>query len=1335
MSAYAELAVSTNFSFLRGASHPEELVMQAKALGLSGLGVADRNSVAGVVRAHEAAKEHGVRLAVGARLVFADATPDILAYPRDRTGWAQLTRLLTLGKRRAEKGACTLFFDDLLAHSAGLNLIVLADAIGAAQLSPSPLAGEGGEIERNEIEPGEGENRIPARTLYLHPPPRSGGGEPPEGRGRGRSGLACSAPPPPCDAWSPSPVSRGRMSSDQAAQCTLFTLLHRLHEAVPDAVWLGASMLYRGDDARRLARHAALAETAKIPLIAVGDVLYHAPERRALQDVVTCIREHLTLDNAGRRLEANAERHLKSADEMARLFRAAPQAIAETQRFLERCRFSLDELAYEYPDEIREGFATPQDALVAFAEEGARRRYPHGVPANVRHALDHEYALIGELGYAPYFLTVHDIVRFARAQGILCQGRGSAANSAVCYCLGVTEVDPERADLLFERFVSAERREPPDIDVDFEHERREEVIQYIYRRYGRERAGLAATVICYRGRSAIREVGKVFGLSDDAIGALAGTLWGWSAEAISNEHARRVGFDPADPRLAKILALARELIGFPRHLSQHVGGFVITRGRLDELVPIENAAMEERTVIEWDKDDLDTLRILKIDVLGLGMLSCLRRSLDLLQKHYPEFAALVPPPGGGRSVREAKREGVSSGGSPHPGASSASAERAPTLPLQGRVEQQPSAFTECSEPRLDLSVIPPEDPAVYRMLSRADSVGVFQVESRAQMTMLPRLRPRAFYDLVIEVAIVRPGPIQGDMVHPYLRRRQGLEDVHFPSPSPAHGPADELRQVLGKTLGVPLFQEQAMRIAIVAAGFTPSEADQLRRAMATFRRVGTIKYFRTKLIEGMAARGYPRDFAERCFNQIEGFGEYGFPESHAASFALLVYASAWIKCRYPDVFAAALLNSQPMGFYAPAQIVRDAQEHGVEVRPVDVNFSDWDNTLEACERPLSDVIPGEPEGRDQEATSPLEGEVDQRRLNGVDREGGDAEAIAKESTPLPAPPPQGGREQHFASGASDGQTPQVHPRHAEMQDDIRATHAVRLGLRQINGFSEDDARAIECARGAGFDSVRDLWLRTKLSPAVLERLAQADAFRSVGLDRRKALWAVRALRRAGDKDDLPLFARVQTPELEPDVALPPMRLGEHVVADYRHLHLSLKAHPASFLRRDLDRRGILRNERLATIPSGRRVSVAGIVLVRQRPGTAKGVIFMTLEDETGVANAIVWPQVFEAFRPIVLGARFVSVSGRLQNESGVIHVVADRLDDLTPLLQRLATDAGCIDALARCDEVKRPIPEGRIPLRAGSSLAALLREEPQLTDEFAVTTKVRSALPKGRDFR
>jgi error-prone DNA polymerase len=1119
MSAYAELAAATNFSFLRGASHPEEMAARAKELDLAGLGIADRNSVAGVVRAHAAAKDAGLKFIAGARLAFADGTPDILAYPKDRAAWGRLCRLLTLGKRRARKGDCTLAIEDLLEHGEGINLIV-----------------------------------CPPRAI----------------KAKDFSALAA-----------------------------------RLKERAP--IWLGASMLHRGDDARRLARLAALGAEAGVPLIAIGDVLYHAPERRVLQDIVTCVREHLTLESVGRRLQANAERHLKPPGEMTRLFRAAPQAVAETLRFLECCRFSLDELAYEYPEEAREGFATPQDALAALAERGACRRYPEGVPLKVRHALAHELNMIGELKYAPYFLTVHDIVQFARSKGILVQGRGSAANSAVCYCLGITEVDPDRVDLLFERFVSAERREPPDIDVDFEHERREEVIQYIYRRYGRERAGLAATTICYRARSAIRDVGKVFGLSEDTVGALARTLWGWSAEAVTAEEARRVGLDPADLRLAKVLAGARELIDFPRHLSQHVGGFVITRGRLDELVPIENAAMEDRTVIEWNKDDLDALGILKIDVLGLGMLSCLRRAFDLLKENY---ARSFPSP--------CKGEGK--------------------IPLS-------------------LSEIPPEDPAVYRMLSRADSIGVFQVESRAQMTMLPRLQPKNFYDLVIEVAIVRPGPIQGDMVHPYLRRRQGLEAPEYPS--------EDLRAVLHKTLGVPLFQEQAMRIAIVAAGFTPAEADRLRRAMATFRRVGTIKFFRDKLIEGMVGRGYERDFAERCFRQIEGFGEYGFPESHAASFALLVYASAWIKCRYPDVFACALINSQPMGFYAPAQIVRDAQEHGVEVRPPDVNCSDWDCTLEPA----------------------------------------------------------------MAAAA------RLHSRHGGMKDDIRAECAVRLGFRQINGFSEDDARAIERARGAGFDSIRDLWLRTGLSPATLERLAAADTFRSLGLDRRDALWVVRGLRRAGDKDDLPLFAVVPSRRLEPDVALPPMRPGEHVVEDYRHLRLSLKAHPVSFLRADLDRRGTLRHEQLAAISSGRRVMIAGLVLVRQRPGSANGVIFMTLEDETGVANTVIWPKMFEIFRPAVLGARLIGLTGRLQNEMGVIHVIAERIDDLTPLLKRLSADSTGLHALAHVDEVRRPVMDGRTkPRHGGAPLAALLKDEPALLDEFAPAEHVHAVMPKGRNF-
>jgi error-prone DNA polymerase len=1111
MSAYAELAVTTNFSFLRGASHSEELVECAQQLGLAGLGIADRNSVAGVVRAHTKAKEAGLRIAVGARLVFSDGTPDILAYPQDRAAWGRLTRLLTLGKRRAEKGDCILGLPDLLELIEDLNLIVMP----------------------------------PARV--------------------------------------------------EAAK--LAALLARLEAAATrNSVWLAGSLLYRGDDNRRLARLARFAADARVRLIAVNDVLYHAPERRALQDVVTCIREHVTLTAAGRRLEANAERHLKAPDEIKRLFRSAPEAVGETLRFLERCNFSLDQLKYEYPDETRQGYATPQEALVAFVEEGARQRYPDGMSPKIRRALDHELAVTAELKYAPYFLTVHDIVQFSKSRGILCQGRGSAANSVICFCLGITEVDPEKVDLLFERFVSAERREPPDIDVDFEHERREDVIQYIYGRYSRDRCGIAATVICYRGRSAIREVGKVFGLSEDTVGALASTLWGWSMEGVSQKEARRAGIDPSDPRIAQVLALTQELMGFPRHLSQHVGGFVITRSRLDEVVPIENAAMEDRTFVEWDKDDLNDLNILKVDVLGLGMLSCLRRSFDFLRAHYG-------------------------------------------------VER-------------DLFNIQDEDPTVYRMIQRADTIGVFQIESRAQMSMLPRLRPAKFYDLVIEVAIVRPGPIQGDMVHPYLRRRQGLEKVVFPSPAPEHGEPDELQQVLHKTLGVPLFQEHVMRIAIVAAKFTPSEADRLRRAMATFKRVGTIDTFRKKFIDGMTARGYQRDFAARCFSQIEGFGEYGFPESHAASFANLVYASCWIKCFYPDVFAAALLNSQPMGFYATAQIVRDVQEHGVEVRAPDINNSDWDSTLE-------------------------EGEAACERL---------------------------------------------HPRHADMTRDIRATHAIRLGLREISGLSEEYGRKIATVRGEGFDSVRDLWLRTGLPPATLEKLARADAFRSLGLDRRDALWAVRALQRSGDKDDLPLLARVHMDELEPDVALPPMRPGEHVIEDYRYLHLSLKAHPLAFVRPELQARGILRHDELPAVPPGRIVTVAGLVLVRQRPGDAKA-IFMTLEDETGIANTIVWLRAFEIFRPIVLGARLISVTGELQNEQGVIHIIAHQIEDLSSLLRALTKEQPFVETLTHADLIKRNPPGRFRHPRDGDALVTMLKRKPGPAPDLAV-----GVMPKGRNF-
>ncbi|HET9686617.1 MAG TPA: error-prone DNA polymerase, partial [Pseudolabrys sp.] len=826
----------------------------------------------------------------------------------------------------------------------------------------------------------------------------------------------------------------------------------------------------------------------------------------------------------------------------------------------------------------------------------------------------------------------------ARSKGILCQGRGSAANSAVCYCLGVTEVDPDRADLLFERFISPERREPPDIDVDFEHERREEVIQYIYDKYGRERAGIAATVISYRGRSAIREVGKAFGLSEDTIGALSSSIWGGGGGAVSKDAVARTGLDPQSRRMRQILSLAHEINGFPRHLSQHVGGFVITRRRLDEVMPIGNAAMDDRTFVEWDKDDLDALGILKVDVLGLGMLSCVRKALDLVERHYGE--------------------------------------------------------------QHTLATIPAEDPAVYRMLCRADSLGVFQVESRAQMTMLPRLKPQNFYDLVIEVAIVRPGPIQGDMVHPYLRRRRGQEPISYPSKA--------LEAVLSKTLGVPLFQEQAMKIAIVAAGFTPAEADQLRRAMATFKRVGTIGTFQRKMIDGMLANGYTREFAERCFLQIEGFGEYGFPESHAASFALLVYASAWLKCRYPDAFAAALLNAQPMGFYAPAQIVRDAREHGVEVRPPDINHSHWDATLEPGPRAAE----------------------------------------------------------------------RLHELHQEMRDDVHTTYAIRLGLREIKGLKEEDAKLIvekrirlswpglsrpstssskktikdvdarhkaghdESEISIAYDSMRDLWLRTGLSPRVLERLADADALGSLGLSRREALWAAKALGRVGNHDDdLPLFSVDSDATLtrfvsrEPDVHLPPMPIGEEVINDYRFMHLSLRAHPAQFLRPDLNARAIKPNDTLRRIRTGTRVCISGLVTCRQRPGSANGVVFMTIEDETAVANIIVWPKVFERLRPIVLGARYVAVTGCVQEESGVIHVVAEQLEDLTHCLARLAEHGAKIDGLARCDEVRRPIEEQREARLAGgrqNRLVRLMREMPELASDLDVPARGSAHAPTRR---
>ena len=996
---FAELAAMTNFSFLRGASHPEEMVARAAELGFTGIGIADHNSLAGVVRAHTFARENakamsGTRVVPGARLLFIDGSPDVLVYPKDRAAYGRLCRILTEGNLRAPKGECWLILKDLLDRGEGLQVV-------AMPFSSPKSTGKNTSLSQKDKE----------KLDYKE--------------------------------------------TDEDAAVAL------LSDAFRKRLWIGASLTYGANMRKGLMLRATLARSVGAPLIATNDTLMHTPERRALADVLTCIREKTTLEAAGRLTQANAERHLKTPREMARLFAEAPDAVAETIRFLDGLKFSLDELSHCYPEELCEGYPTAQAALEAFAWEGARARYPDGVPERSREALAHELKLIASLDYAPYFLTVHDIVRFARLKGILCQGRGSAANSAVCYCLTITEVDPVRVDLLFERFISPERNEPPDIDVDFEHERREEVIQYIYERYGRERAGLAAAVITYRTRSAIRETTKVFGLSDDVVAALNGTAWGQETEPIGEARVRATGLDPADPTLKLALTMAKELIGFPRHLTQHSGGFVITRDRLDEVSPVMNTAMEKRTMVEWDKDDLDALGLLKVDVLALGMLTALSKGFTLLGKHYGE--------------------------------------------------------------RLTLATIPPEEACVYAMIQRADTIGVFQIESRAQMSMLPRLKPANFYDLVIEVAIVRPGPIQGDMVHPYLRRRQGLEEVSYPS--------KELEAVLSKTLGVPLFQEQAMKIAIVAAGFTPSEADQLRRAMATFRRSGTIQTLQEKMIEGMVANGYPREFAERCFHQIEGFGEYGFPESHAASFALLVYDSCWMKCRYPDVFAAAMLNAQPLGFYAPAQLVRDAREHGVEVREVDVNLSDWDCTLE----PLLGSLP-----------LPVHGE----RI-GVRGEG-------------------------------------IHPRHVEMAPHIHTTHAVRLGLRQISGVKEKDMLRLMERRGEAYDSMRDLWLRSGLSSTVLERLADADAFRSLGLDRRQALWAVRGLGRVGDQDDLPLFAGRPGRDTEPDARLPPMPLGAHVVEDYRRLSLSLKAHPASFMRTRLTARGILRSEALSSVKNGER---------------------------------------------------------------------------------------------------------------------------------------------------
>jgi error-prone DNA polymerase len=1164
---YAELQVTTNFSFLRGASHGEELVAQAKALGLAAIAVTDRNTLAGVVRAHLAAKEVGLRLIVGARLDLQDA-PSLLCLPRDRAAYGRLSRLLSLGQRRAEKGECTLFLNDVACHAQGQIFIAVA---------PEHWDWREARAARAESEAPRSAAVLPFRKS---PSPRSRG----EGSERSsasprREGQELA--PPQAAAPHPNPLPMAKKDAMGRGNLSFEGALSRVKAALGESpLYLAASHTYRGDDRARIAALARIAHRCATPLVATGDVLYHAPHRRALQDVLTCVREKTTINEAGLKLEANAERHLKRASEMTRLFKGHAAAVARTLEIMEACRFSLDELVYEYPDEPTPPGKSPQAHLEDLAWAGAHWRFPEGIPDTVRALIARELALIAELNYALYFLTVHDIVHFARSQGILCQGRGSAANSAVCYCLAITAVNPTEIDLLFERFVSPERKEPPDIDVDFEHERREEVIQYIYARYGRDRAGIAATVISYRARSAVRDVGKAMGLSEDTVAALAGMVWGTAGGGeLPEKHVREAGLDPRDPLLTTVLELTHELMGFPRHLSQHVGGFVLTRGPLVEVVPVGNAAMEERTFIEWDKDDIAALGLLKVDVLGLGMLTCIRKAFDLIEKH------------------------------------------------EGKA--------------LTLASVPREDRAVYDMLCKADSVGVFQVESRAQMNMLPRLKPRCFYDLVIEVAIVRPGPIQGDMVHPYLRRRDRVEPEHYPSPAPEHGPKDELRNILGKTKGVPLFQEQAMRIALVAAKFSDAEVNELRKAMATFRRRGTIGLLEEKMVSRMTARGYEREFAQRCFNQIKGFGEYGFPESHAASFAHLVYVSSWIKCHHPAAFAAALLNSQPMGFYAPAQIVRDAREHGVEAREVDVNLSDWDCTLE----------PGGTEGRP----------------------------------------------------------------------------ALRLGLRQIDGLLEEEAQHIVAARA--FANTHDLWMRARVRLATLQKLAAADAFRSLGLDRRQALWEVRAL---GSAEPLPLFSWSETREagLEPDVALPAMPLSEHVVNDYQTLRLSLKAHPMSFLRAHFARKRVCSCEELRAAKDGAWASVAGVVLVRQRPGSAKGVVFMTIEDETGIANAVVWPKTLERFRKVVMGARLVVIHGRIQRHEDIIHVVSAKLEDRSDWLRLLSEHGSEMKApLANADHVRSPdIRAEQTGLYNGHPRWPQPRD-PRLTHPREVRV-----IPKSRDF-
>lgn len=1149
--SYAEIGITTNFSFLRGGSDPRAYVHQASILGIPAIGIADHNTLAGVVRAYKELDNdkvlHKPKLLIGARIVFIDGTPDIFVYPRDRAAYGRLCQLLTKGKRgdditRVEKGECRLTFADLLEFSEGQLLILTLP---------------------HRFEPAQ-----------------------------------------------------------------VLDVLAKLRASSAGGVWLAASLIYRGDDRRRLARLDDLAAKAKVPLLATNEVLYHDPGRRPLQDVLTCIRENTTIEAVGRKLEAHAERFLKTPREMARLFRDFPAAIAETMRFADAIEFSLDQLKYQYPDEPVPPGKTAQGHLEDLTWAGVDKYFGGiaKIDEKLQATLKKELALIAELKYAHYFLTVHDIVHYARSQNILCQGRGSAANSAVCYVLGITSVDPTKVDLLFERFISKERLEPPDIDVDFEHSRREEVMQYVYRRYGRHRAAIIATVIHYRPRSAIRDVGKALGLTEDVTAALADTVWGSWGKGLNDMQVRQAGLDPNNPMINLAVELATELIEFPRHLSQHVGGYVLTQDRLDSYVPIGNAAMDDRTFIEWDKDDVDALSMMKVDVLALGMLTCIRKCFDLIADHKGERYELAD--------------------------------------IKGK-----------------------DDDEVYQMLQRGESLGVFQVESRAQMNMLPRLKPRTFYDLVIEVAIVRPGPIQGDMVHPYLRRRNGEEKENYPAPSSDYGEPDELYKVLHKTLGVPLFQEQAMRIAIVAAGFTSEEANGLRRAMATFRNVGTIGNFEDKMIGNMIRRGYDPQFARNCFEQIKGFGSYGFPESHAASFAQLVYVSSWLKYHHPDAFCCGLLNSQPMGFYAPAQIVGDARKNDVEVRDIDVSYSFAQNTLENTDGKYCAVRLG---FRQIDGFHWLD--EDEERLK--------RSQLSFRGAPLGASPESIGP--HTPGGMESGLNADASPR---------------------NDPAKDWADRIIAARNRRpFTSLEDFARDTGLPKRALILLADADAFRSLGLDRREALWQVRRL---PDDVPLPLFEAATAREQPDEHAkpLPLMPRAEQVVADYQTIRLSLKGHPMEFLREMFSRERVVACKDVSHENQRRRVRCAGVVLVRQRPGSASGVVFMTLEDETGIANVVVWPKIMEQYRKEVMGARLILVEGYIQSSpEKVTHLIAQRMIDRSHDLVGLANDA-----LSR----KHPMP-------AGATVVEPLNDDPR-THADMPAQKLRHPrnvriLPPSRDF-